>query len=94
MVTGRQRILKWNRRCRKLCYKAIKSQWFHWLVIILVLFNTAVLSTEHYGQPYWLDEFQGICCVLGFSGLTVTVSLLEIAVKDRIARQSDTMLQK
>jgi len=37
----------------------IKSQWFYWLVIILVFLNTCVLASEHYQQPDWLDTFQG-----------------------------------
>jgi len=58
-VACRRRVVIWTRRSRKACRKAIKSQWFYWLVIILVFFNTCVLCTEYYGQPYWLDVFQG-----------------------------------
>ncbi|XP_071054916.1 muscle calcium channel subunit alpha-1 [Onthophagus taurus] len=47
-----------NRRMRRGCRKAVKSQVFYWLIIILVFLNTAVLATEHYAQPNWLDEFQ------------------------------------
>ncbi|KAL3318747.1 hypothetical protein Ciccas_002588, partial [Cichlidogyrus casuarinus] len=36
----------------------IKSHAFYWLVIILVLMNTMVLTSEHYGQPDWLETFQ------------------------------------
>jgi len=50
----------WTRRSRKACRKAIKSQWFYWVVIILVFINTCVLTTEYYRQPYWLDVFQGV----------------------------------
>lgn len=49
-----------NRRLRRTCRKAVKSQAFYWLIIILVFLNTGVLSTEHYMQPAWLDQFQGI----------------------------------
>lgn len=48
-----------NRRMRRACRKAVKSQTFYWLIIILVFLNTCVLATEYYGQPMWLDEFQG-----------------------------------
>lgn len=48
-----------NRRCRRACRKAVKSQAFYWLIIILVFLNTGVLATEHYRQPDWLDYFQG-----------------------------------
>lgn len=48
-----------NRRLRRTCRKTVKSQAFYWLIIILVFLNTGVLSTEHYMQPAWLDQFQG-----------------------------------
>ena len=48
-----------NRRMRRACRKAVKSQAFYWLIIILVFLNTGVLATEHYRQPDWLDQFQG-----------------------------------
>lgn len=48
-----------NRRMRRACRKAVKSQAFYWLIIVLVFLNTGVLATEHYRQPAWLDDFQG-----------------------------------
>jgi len=51
--------MKLNRRVRKSCRQAVKSQAFYWLVIVLVFLNTCVLTSEHYGQPPWLDRFQG-----------------------------------
>lgn len=47
-----------NRRMRRACRKAVKSQAFYWLIIVLVFLNTGVLATEHYDQPIWLDHFQ------------------------------------
>ncbi|KAJ3640022.1 hypothetical protein Zmor_003343 [Zophobas morio] len=47
-----------NRRMRRSCRKAVKSQTFYWLIIVLVFLNTGVLATEHYQQPIWLDLFQ------------------------------------
>ncbi|GLV39288.1 Ca[2+]-channel protein alpha[[1]] subunit D [Carabus blaptoides fortunei] len=47
-----------NRRMRRACRKAVKSQAFYWLIIVLVFLNTGVLATEHYEQPVWLDDFQ------------------------------------
>ncbi|XP_008553501.1 muscle calcium channel subunit alpha-1 isoform X1 [Microplitis demolitor] len=47
-----------NRRMRRACRKAVKSQVFYWLIIVLVFLNTGVLATEHYNQPDWLDQFQ------------------------------------
>ncbi|XP_059469831.1 muscle calcium channel subunit alpha-1 isoform X4 [Neocloeon triangulifer] len=49
---------KANRRLRRKCRVAVKSQTFYWLIIILVFLNTGVLATEHYKQPLWLDTFQ------------------------------------
>lgn len=49
-----------NRRMRRACRRAVKSQAFYWLIIVLVFLNTGVLATEHYRQPKWLDDFQGM----------------------------------
>lgn len=49
-----------NRRLRRSCRKAVKSQAFYWLIIVLVFLNTVVLATEHYQQPAWLDDFQEV----------------------------------
>lgn len=48
-----------NRRLRRACRKAVKSQAFYWIIILLVFLNTGVLATEHYKQPPWLKEIQG-----------------------------------
>ena len=55
----RKKFDKCNRRFRKWCRKAVKSQTFYWIVIIMVFLNTCVLTSEHHGQPEWLDKFQG-----------------------------------
>ncbi|XP_015123750.1 muscle calcium channel subunit alpha-1 [Diachasma alloeum] len=47
-----------NKHMRKGCRRAVKSQVFYWLIIVLVFLNTAVLATEHFRQPDWLDWFQ------------------------------------
>ncbi|KAF0300190.1 Muscle calcium channel subunit alpha-1 [Amphibalanus amphitrite] len=49
-----------NRRMKRGCRWAVKSQAFYWLIIILVFLNTGVLATEHYHQPPWLDHFQEV----------------------------------
>ncbi|XP_012945574.1 muscle calcium channel subunit alpha-1, partial [Aplysia californica] len=56
----RLRLQKLNRRCRRFCRKIVKSQAFYWIVIVLVFLNTCVLTSEHYGQPDWLDDFQAL----------------------------------
>lgn len=55
----KKKMERTNRRFRRACRKAVKSQVFYWLIIILVFLNTGVLATEHYKQPLWLDQFQG-----------------------------------
>ncbi|UYV76435.1 hypothetical protein LAZ67_14000397 [Cordylochernes scorpioides] len=47
-----------NHRARRVCRKAVKSQAFYWVVIVLVFLNTLTLASEHYDQPDWLDHFQ------------------------------------
>ncbi|KAJ0171022.1 hypothetical protein K1T71_013221 [Dendrolimus kikuchii] len=49
---------KVNRRMKRACRRAVKSQTFYWLIIVLVFLNTVVLASEHYQQPPWLDYFQ------------------------------------
>ncbi|KAL7638969.1 UNVERIFIED_CONTAM: hypothetical protein RMT77_010503 [Armadillidium vulgare] len=51
---------KCSKRARKACKKAVKSQAFYWLIIVLVFLNTAVLASEHYRQPEWLGHFQDV----------------------------------
>ncbi|XP_028178504.1 muscle calcium channel subunit alpha-1-like isoform X1 [Ostrinia furnacalis] len=55
-----RRFDKVNRRMRRTCRKAVKSQGCYWAIIVLVFLNTLVLATEHYNQPKWLDQFQNI----------------------------------
>lgn len=57
--TRKKELERINRMMRRGCRKAVKSQTFYWLIIILVFLNTGVLATEHYSQPLWLDDFQG-----------------------------------
>lgn len=57
---GKKDFDRLNRRMRRSCRKAVKSQAFYWLIIMLVFLNTGVLATEHHEQPFWLDNFQGI----------------------------------
>lgn len=59
LARKRKNIDRVNRRLRRACRKAVKSQAFYWLIIVLVFLNTGVLATEHYQQPPWLDDFQG-----------------------------------
>ncbi|KAH8378094.1 hypothetical protein KR093_009147, partial [Drosophila rubida] len=66
-----------NRRMRRACRRAVKSQAFYWLIIVLVFLNTGVLATEHYGQVDWLDEFQEYTNMV-FIGLFTCEMLLKM----------------
>ncbi|CAH8537039.1 unnamed protein product [Schistosoma rodhaini] len=59
-----RRSRRWNRRCRRSCRRLVKSQTFYWIVIVLVFLNTGVLTSEHYGQPLWLDDFQDMANIV------------------------------
>lgn len=65
--TKKKELERINRMMRRACRKAVKSQTFYWLIIVLVFLNTGVLATEHYNQPPWLDHFQGIIYIFYFS---------------------------
>ncbi|XP_045466444.1 muscle calcium channel subunit alpha-1 isoform X2 [Harmonia axyridis] len=67
---------RFNRKCRRSCRKAVKSQAFYWLIIILVFLNTLVLASEHHGQPIYLDQFQDITNIF-----FITLFTLEMLVK-------------
>ncbi|XP_026685320.1 muscle calcium channel subunit alpha-1-like [Diaphorina citri] len=64
-----------NRRMRRACRKAVKSQGFYWLIIILVFLNTGVLATEHYQQPKWLDSFQEVTNIFFVALFTMEMTL-------------------
>lgn len=48
-----------NLMLRRRIHKTVKSQFFYWLVIVLVFINTIVLASEYHRQPKWMEEFQG-----------------------------------
>ncbi|XP_026471734.1 muscle calcium channel subunit alpha-1 [Ctenocephalides felis] len=64
-----------NRRMRRGCRKAVKSQAFYWLIIVLVFLNTCVLATEYYRQPLWLDDFQEVTNVFFVALFTLEMML-------------------
>lgn len=55
-------LIRWiqhqNHMLRRRIHAMVKSQFFYWLVIILVFLNTLILASEYHGQPTWLDDFQ------------------------------------
>lgn len=56
------RILHKNLMLRKKIHKIVKTQFFYWLVIVLVFINTLVLASEYHRQPKWMEEFQRKLC--------------------------------
>jgi hypothetical protein len=59
LVYFRRYIRIFHAYTRRRIHTAVKSQSFYWMVIVLVLMNTAVLASEYYGQPEWLTYTQG-----------------------------------
>uniref|UniRef100_A0A3B4YVJ7 Voltage-dependent L-type calcium channel subunit alpha n=1 Tax=Seriola lalandi dorsalis TaxID=1841481 RepID=A0A3B4YVJ7_SERLL len=49
---------KWNRWLRRKCRVYVKSKLFYWWVIMLVLFNTLAIATEHHKQSERLTNWQ------------------------------------
>ena len=47
-----------NLMLRRKIHKIVKTQFFYWLVIVLVFINTIVLASEYHRQPKWMEEFQ------------------------------------
>jgi voltage-dependent calcium channel L type alpha-1D len=47
-----------NYQLRRAIHRAVKSQFFYWLVIVLVFLNTLVLASEYHTQPDWMEQFQ------------------------------------
>ncbi|XP_070559615.1 voltage-dependent L-type calcium channel subunit alpha-1D-like isoform X5 [Ptychodera flava] len=66
----RKHFRRLNRRCRRVCRQAVKSQAIYWIVIVMVFLNTCTLASEHYNQDPWLDSFQNyanLCFVVIFT---------------------------
>jgi len=54
----------------------VKSEFFNNLIMAMIVLNTMVMATEHYGQPSWLDQAQDLLNYV-FAG----VFLLEMVMK-------------
>ena len=65
-VQLRRRFSHQNHLMRRRIHRTVKSQFFYWLVIVLVLLNTLVLASEFHRQPKWMDDFQ---CKMDFNSL-------------------------
>ena len=89
-LVDRRRLSKLNRRVRKVCRLTVKSQAFYWLVIVLVFLNTCVLTSEHYGQPPWLDRFQGLtrhCLTIELKPMHLLQNLYRVYTRTLVARK-------
>ncbi len=53
-----KRVTNINNAMKRKVHKLIKSQFFYWLVIILVFINTSITAIEFHGQPKYMDDFQ------------------------------------
>uniref|UniRef100_A0A044PYG0 Voltage-dependent L-type calcium channel subunit alpha n=1 Tax=Xenopus tropicalis TaxID=8364 RepID=A0A044PYG0_XENTR len=62
-VTGEKGLKQWrhwHRLLRRKCRDLVKSRFFYWFVILIILFNTITIATEHHNQPEWLTKAQDI----------------------------------
>lgn len=50
----------WHRLLRRKSRDLVKSRFFYWLVIIMILVNTVIIATEHHNQPASLTKAQDI----------------------------------
>lgn len=55
----RKVIKKWHHRARRELRKAVKTQAFYWIIILVVFLNSLTLALEHYDQPEFLTDFLG-----------------------------------
>lgn len=56
---SRKVLKRWHHRTRRELRKAVKTQAFYWIVIVVVFLNSLTLALEHYGQPQFLTIFLG-----------------------------------
>ncbi|KAL7060820.1 hypothetical protein AAHC03_010160 [Spirometra sp. Aus1] len=70
-----RRARKIRKRARRIVVAFVKSRQFFVLIMTFVLLNTVVLTTEHYNQPMWLNQFQSFANVLFVSLFTLEMLL-------------------
>ena len=58
IIKLKNRLMHKNLMFRRKIHALVKSQFFYWLVIVLVFINTLVLASEYHRQPKWMEEFQ------------------------------------
>ncbi|XP_044182314.1 voltage-dependent L-type calcium channel subunit alpha-1D-like isoform X2 [Acropora millepora] len=73
-----KKVLKrWHHRTRRELRKAVKTQAFYWIVIVVVFLNSLTLALEHYGQPHFLTIFLDIANKL-FLGIFTVEMLIKM----------------
>ena len=53
-----RRIQHRNNMFKRKVHRMVKSQFFYWLIIVLVFFNTIIVAVEFHKQPKFMDDFQ------------------------------------
>jgi voltage-dependent calcium channel L type alpha-1D len=63
-----RRIQNTNNLLKRKIHKMVKSQFFYWLIIVLVFLNTIIVAVEFHKQPKFMDEFQckAFCFIIFF----------------------------
>ncbi|XP_065103146.1 calcium channel, voltage-dependent, L type, alpha 1S subunit, b [Paramisgurnus dabryanus] len=66
---------RWNIVLRRKCHALVKSKYFGWWVIFVVLLNTLVIATEHHHQTESLTHFQDVSNAVLLSFFTIEMIL-------------------
>jgi voltage-dependent calcium channel L type alpha-1D len=53
-----RRIQHRNNTFKRKVHRMVKSQFFYWLIIVLVFLNTVIVAFEYHKQPKFMDDFQ------------------------------------
>ncbi|XP_056319530.1 calcium channel, voltage-dependent, L type, alpha 1S subunit, b [Danio aesculapii] len=62
---------RWNIVIRRKCHGWVKSKFFNWWVLLVVLLNTLVIATEHHNQTEGLTNFQDTANVILLACFTI-----------------------
>ena len=58
-----KRVFDLNNLLKRKIHKLIKTQFFYWLIIVLVFLNTVIQAIEFHKQPKYMDDFQCKYCL-------------------------------
>ncbi|XP_016372496.1 dihydropyridine-sensitive L-type skeletal muscle calcium channel subunit alpha-1-like [Sinocyclocheilus rhinocerous] len=62
---------RWNIVLRRKCHVWVKSKFFNWWVLLVVLLNTLVIATEHHNQTEGLTSFQDTANIILLACFTI-----------------------